>query len=112
MALNFNPKSIENVDDQRLRIIWEDEHETVLSFQFLRQCCPCAMCKDEFSGEALLDPATVPENTKPTRAEIVGNYAISFSFTDGHGTGIYSFENLRKMCQCKECSHHPGSETN
>jgi DUF971 family protein len=112
MALNFSPKSIENVDDQRLRVIWEDGHETVLSFQFLRQNCPCAMCKDEFSGERLLDPETVPETTKPTRAEIVGNYAISFSFTDGHGTGIYSFENLRKMCLCKECSHHPGSETN
>ncbi len=112
MSLNFSPKTIENVDDLRLRIVWEDGHESVYSFQFLRQNCPCAMCRDEWSGEPLLDPETVPSDTKPTRSEIVGNYAISFSFSDGHGTGIYSFENLRKLCSCKECSHHDGSETN
>jgi len=112
MSLNFSPKTIENIDDTRLRIIWEDEHESVYSFQFLRQNCPCAMCRDEWSGEVTLDPETVPPDTKPTRAEIVGNYAISFSFSDGHGTGIYSFENLRKLCRCKECSYHKGSETN
>ena len=110
--LNFNPKNIEKIDDDQLRIIWEDEHVSVFSFQFLRLNCPCAVCRDEWSGEILLDPATVPPDTKSTRAEMVGNYALSFAFSDGHGTGIYSFENLRKMCQCEECSHHPGSETN
>jgi DUF971 family protein len=112
MSLNFAPKTIENIEDERLRIVWEDEHVSTYSFQFLRQNCPCAMCKDEFSGEPLLDPETVPNDTKPTRSEIVGNYAISFAFSDGHGTGIYSFEHLRKLCKCKECSYHPGSETN
>ena len=112
MSLNFSPKSIENVDDARLRIVWEDAHESVYSYQFLRQNCPCAMCRDEWSGDPLLDPATVPNDTKPMRSELVGNYAISFSFSDGHGTGIYSFETLRKLCRCVECSHHPGSETN
>ncbi len=112
MALDFNPKAIENVDDARLRIIWKDDHESVYTFQFLRQNCPCAVCRDEFSGEPILDPQTVPADTKPTRSELVGNYAISFSFSDGHGTGIYSFENLRKLCRCEECSHHSGSETN
>lgn len=110
--LNFSPKSIEKIDDDRLRIVWEDGHVSDFTFQYLRQNCPCAMCKDEWSGEMLLDPATVPTTTRSTRAEVVGNYALSFAFSDGHGTGIYSFENLRKMCLCSECSYHPGSETN
>ena len=110
--LNFNPKNIEKIDDDRLKITWEDGHESKFTFQFLRQNCPCASCKDEWSGEMLLDPATVPESTQSTRAELVGNYALSFSFSDGHATGIYSFENLRKLCRCEECSYHTGSETN
>ena len=110
--LNFSPKNIEKIDDDRLRITWEDDHVSEFTFQFLRQNCPCAMCKDEWSGVMLLDPATVPADMKASRAELVGNYALSFSFGDGHGTGIYSFENLRRMCRCAECSYHPGSENN
>ena len=37
---------------------------------------------------------------------------LSFGFSDGHGTGIFSFENLRKLCVCEECSPHPGSQFN
>ncbi len=110
--INFNPKNIEKVEDDSLRIIWEDDHVSLYSFRYLRENCPCAMCRDEWSGESLLDPATVPEVVRSSRAELVGNYALVFSFSDGHGTGIYSFENLRKLCRCRECSYHPGSETN
>lgn len=110
--LNFNPRSIEKVEDARLRIVWDDGHQTELPFNLLRRHCPCAMCKDEWTGETLLDPAAIPEALGATRADVVGNYALSFSFSDGHGTGIYTFEMLRKLCRCKDCEHHPGSETN
>ena len=110
--LNFNPRSIEKIEDSDLKIVWEDGHETVLDFATLRRMCPCAMCKDEWTGEPLLDPAVVPDAMGATRADIVGNYALSFTFADGHGTGIYPFELLRKLCRCEECAYHPGSETN
>lgn len=110
--LNFTPRSIEKVEDAALRIIWDDGHETEIPFALLRRSCPCAMCKDEWTGEAILDPATVPDTMGATRADIVGNYALSFTFADGHGAGIYSFEMLRKLCACPDCSYHPGSETN
>jgi DUF971 family protein len=38
------------------------------------------------------------ESIKP-----VGNYAISFAFSDGHGTGIYRFDFLREICPCDLC---------
>jgi DUF971 family protein len=110
--LNFKPRSIEKVEDARLRIVWDDGHKTELPFCDLRRHCPCAMCKDEWTGESLLDPSSVPEALGATRADAVGNYALSFAFSDGHGTGIYTFEMLRKLCRCKDCEYHPGSETN
>ncbi|MBI5630598.1 MAG: DUF971 domain-containing protein [Elusimicrobia bacterium] len=110
--INCDPKSIEKIDDDSLRITWEDEHVSLYTFRYLRQNCPCAACRDEWSGETLLDPETVPADTKSSRVETVGQYALSFSFSDGHGTGIYSFEVLRKLCRCPECSYHSGSETN
>lgn len=110
--LNFTPRSIEKVEDAELRIVWDDGHETALDFALLRRQCPCAACKDEWTGEALLDPASVPETVAAIRADTVGNYALSFTFSDGHGTGIYTFEMLRKLCRCPECSYHTGSETN
>jgi DUF971 family protein len=33
----------------------------------------------------------------------VGNYAVQISFTDGHSTGIFSYDYLRTLCQCEEC---------
>jgi DUF971 family protein len=34
----------------------------------------------------------------------VGNYAIRFHWQDGHSGGIYSWDYLRRHCQCKECT--------
>ena len=33
----------------------------------------------------------------------VGNYAVSFTWQDGHNTGIYSFRLLRQLCPCEAC---------
>jgi DUF971 family protein len=37
-------------------------------------------------------------------ATVVGNYAVQISFTDGHSTGIYSYDHLRSICPCPECA--------
>ena len=108
--LNFNPKNIEKIEDEALRITWADGHVSLYGFPLLRRNCPCALCRDEWSGKALLDPSSVPDGLRADRADLVGHYALSFSFSDGHGAGIYSFETLRRLCACPECSRHPGSE--
>jgi DUF971 family protein len=33
----------------------------------------------------------------------VGRYALQFSWSDGHDTGIYSYALLRRLCQCDVC---------
>jgi DUF971 family protein len=110
--INCNPTEIEKIDDDTLRIVWEDGHKSEYHFRYLRQNCPCAVCKDEWTGERLLDPEKVDANLVAARAELIGNYALSFGFSDGHGTGIFSFETLRKLCPCEECSPHEGSRFN
>ena len=37
-------------------------------------------------------------------AEMVGRYAIRILWSDGHNTGIYSYELLRSLCPCAECA--------
>lgn len=110
--LNFNPRDIEKIDDDKLRIMWDDGHSSEYSFRFLRQNCPCANCRDEWTGERTMDPEAVAGDLRASRAELVGNYALSFGFSDGHGTGIFSFESLRKLCRCEQCSPHAGSAFN
>ncbi len=97
-----------------LEIDWVDGHRSAWSFKWLRDACPCATCNDERRQEgrqpgqpkkqpaALLPMYTAP--AKPASAQAVGRYAIQFNWLDGHSSGIYSWEYLRRHCQCQECT--------
>jgi len=87
-----------------LRITWEDGHVSSYSFRYLRQHCPCAACVDEWTSRRTLDPERVPLDLEGLKLEPVGSYALSFSFTDHHTTGIYSFDHLRAICPCESCT--------
>ena len=80
-----------------LRIDWQDGHTQVLDPRGLRLACRCAACRDEVTGQTLLDPAQVPLDVAPTRIRSVGNYALGIAFSDGHESGIYPFAALRQM---------------
>ncbi len=70
----------------------------------LRLACPCAACVDEMSGRPLLDPATVPAEVLASAIEPVGAYGIRIRWSDGHGTGIYTYAALRAACPCPACN--------
>ena len=59
-----------------------------------------------FGPEGIGDPAQilVPDDTQAVNVELVGRYAIQFTWSDGHSTGIYSFDTLREICPCSECA--------
>ena len=63
----------------------------------LRIACPCASCRDEMTGERILDPSKVPEDVFPVNLSSVGNYGLKVRWSDGHDTGIYSFDRLREL---------------
>lgn len=90
-------------DGSALRIRWEDGHESIYEPRYLRLHCPCAGCVDEMTGERMLTPGMVPEGIYPEAIEYVGRYALQFVWSDGHATGIYPFEYLRRLCPCEAC---------
>ena len=49
------------------------------------------------SGRKLLDPKTVRSDVSPRQIVSIGNYAIQFDWSDGHNSGIYSFNDLRAL---------------
>ena len=96
-------------------VTWADGHASHYEFAYLREECPCATCSDAREkkaslGEAapvfLSSPALPMFKPKPRAqaATQVGSYAIQISFTDGHSTGIYSYDHLRNICPCAECA--------
>lgn len=90
------PHAITRRDDGLL-IEWDDAGRRVAFYpaRGLRLACPCAACVDEMSGRPLLDPATVPEDIRPVSVALVGAYGLRIQWSDGHGTGIYTFERLQ-----------------
>jgi ATP-binding protein involved in chromosome partitioning len=76
---------------------WADGREQRLTDRDLRLACQCAKCRDEMSGERLLDPENVPLDISLTRVWSVGNYALGMAFSDGHDTGIYTFKALHAL---------------
>ena len=93
------PVEITREGEHDVAILWKDGHRSSYSGRFLRLACPCAECIEEMTGRPLLDPDSVPEDVHPVRIDAVGHYAIQITFSDGHGTGIYTYESLRKMGQ-------------
>lgn len=99
----LRPRAITRQDDGLL-IEWpEPGHQWLYPARALRLGCPCAACVDEFSGRALVDPSRVPLDVRPERVTLVGAYGIRIAWSDGHATGIYTFEMLREACGCPRC---------
>jgi DUF971 family protein len=63
----------------------------------------CAACVDESTGVRKILPGSIPGNLERVQIAPVGNYALHFGWSDGHDTGIYSFEYLRGLCPCPQC---------
>ncbi|MBI2263793.1 MAG: DUF971 domain-containing protein [Armatimonadetes bacterium] len=97
------PASIKKKGNRELQIAWQDDHVSLYSFRFLRQNCPCATCVDEWTKKKILDEEKVPLDLWGLKVEFVGNYALHFTFSDRHGSGIYHFDHLRAICPCNSC---------
>jgi len=84
-------------------IEWADGHRSAYRLAWMRSVCPCASCREE-RRQAEEDPLRLavgpPPDPQVGSAELVGNYAIRFTWADGHGNGIYGFSSLRASCPC------------
>jgi DUF971 family protein len=99
--MRLEPSNIQQIGNE-LAIQWNDGAESYLDLQFLRRACPCAACGGEpdVLGNILRPNVSYSDNSFELASfEIVGGYAIQPRWGDGHGTGIYSFQYLRRISQ-------------
>jgi len=88
-AVEFNGECI--------TLSWADGETVSVRNHSLRAACGCAVCVDEMSGEARLDPDSIPDSICAMEARVVGNYAISVKWSDGHETGLYPYRAIREL---------------
>jgi DUF971 family protein len=99
----IHPTALKLTDDNRLLITFSDNVTRTYRVRELREACPCATCREKRSAPPA-DPFALPLLSKvelePLRIngmQPVGNYAYTISFSDGHDTGIFTFELLREL---------------
>ena len=95
--VSTDPQEIKKVGNKELHITWSDGHKSVYSANYLREKCPCASCIDEWTGALRIRPGSAAKDIEILKIDLVGRYALKCVFSDGHSTGIYSFEYLRKL---------------
>lgn len=87
---------------QELAIRWDNGREDFVPMETLRRFCPCASClgeKDIF-GNTYKPPERpyVAASFQLRKLVRVGGYAVQPTWQDGHGTGIYTWDWLRQIC--------------
>ncbi len=86
-----------------LGITWDDGHQSSYQVRGLRLQCKCAACVDEWTRKVLIKEEQIPLDIRPKKIEPVGRYALSIAWSDGHSSGIYTFDHLRSLCECEAC---------
>ncbi len=94
--------------EQVLELTWPDNRVDRLPYRHIRSYCPCASCRDEWSGERILDPRTISPSIKLEGMEGVGNYAVRLVWSEGHSSGLYTWETLRSLIDQPELTDHDG----
>ena len=93
------PANVQQIGSE-LAISWNDGGESFLPLEFLRRACPCAACGGEpdVMGRVARPSVTyVPASFELASFQVVGGYALQLRWGDGHDSGIYSFQYLKRL---------------
>jgi DUF971 family protein len=80
-----------------LEISWADGLVSRYGGGYLRHACPCADCRGHVPGEKEPPPWEQVKDVRVSHVEAVGSYALRFTLSDGHSTGIYTYDFLREV---------------
>lgn len=98
-STRLHPTNVQQVGTE-LAISWSDGTETFIPLEILRQACPCAVCGGE---PDVLGRLERPEVTYTAKSFLlrdfahVGGYAIQPRWADGHNTGLYTYQYLKRL---------------
>lgn len=111
-----SPVHLDVKKDQGLTVHWPDGAVSRYTIAHLRRMSPSAdmrQLREQMRSNPLtVLPSSATRSAGPlviTSAELVGNYAISFEFSDGHSSGIYSWEYLRQIDPGAAQDHPPAA---
>jgi ATP-binding protein involved in chromosome partitioning len=93
------PKEINTEDDRVMLITWENGKISRYPNRYLRSKCPCAQCVNENTGERMINLESIDPNVRLVSVSPVGRYALHFQWSDGHGTGLYTFDTLHDLAE-------------
>ncbi|MHC1766831.1 MAG: gamma-butyrobetaine hydroxylase-like domain-containing protein [Verrucomicrobiia bacterium] len=101
----MRPLDVQQIGEE-LAIKWDDGSEGYVSLKKLRRFCPCATCKGEMDvmGHVYKGP-DLPLTSAAfqlRRITSVGGYAVQPVWGDGHATGIYSYDYLKRVAAAPE----------
>jgi len=97
--MRLSPTSVQIIGDE-LAIAWNDGAESFLKLDHLRRACPCAACggePDVLGNVARPHVSYTPASFRMKGWQMIGGYALQPTWEDGHATGIYSFDYLRRL---------------
>ncbi len=112
----LRPVSLRKEGDEFLLIEWSDGHVSRHTWRNLRSNCPCASCREERQRPPdpfhILKPHEIPRGPlRPVAMKPVGYYAYTIAWSDGHSTGIYTFDLLRSLCECPQCVNNSTTQS-
>ncbi len=95
----MNLKKI-SLEDDKLVLAWDDGSVGKIKLTALRRNCPCAICEKEREEHSeFYVPLFSDDQLTLTDISIVGNYAVSINWKDGHNSGIFEYSQLIEMCR-------------
>ena len=89
------PEAIDLNARGEFEIAWPGGRVAIIPAFTLRDLCPCAGCIEEGTGKKILDPSSIPLDIRANQIDPVGAYAIQIRWSDGHDTGLYTWDLLR-----------------
>lgn len=88
---------------EELAVKWDDGSESFIRLETLRRACPCAGCRGEqdIFGNVYKNPERpLGANAyQLARLLTVGGYAVQPIWGDGHSSGLFSFDYLKKVAE-------------
>ena len=88
---------------EELALKWDDGSESFVRLEILRRACPCAGCHGEMDvlGNVYKGPERplTPASVRLVRLDTVGGYALQPVWGDGHSSGLFSFDYLKRVAE-------------
>jgi len=106
--MNIDPEHIAISKSKGIDVDWQDGRRSSFKLEFLRDHCPCAVCtgahgtvpqKTNYSQPNASPFQMYQARLKMEAVEPAGNYGVRIQWSDGHGSGIYSWTLLRKLSE-------------